>query len=107
MKFICYIFSFYVLLLSVVPCVDAVGASVSNEHLTLQSSQDNGQSNKEDNDCSPFCTCACCGCNAFNVPCFYTVVSCSEFVSENFICNYSVCFSSDFISSIWQPPKYS
>ena len=105
MKFFCLLFSFYVIVLSVVPCVDAMGGSVADAHLTLQSCQDNGHRQDEDNACSPFCTCACCGCNAFSFPYFYPVLSSSEFKSEKFIPHYSVAFSSNFISAIWQPPK--
>ena len=105
MKFFCSIFSFYVLMLAVVPCADAEEINTAFEQSTVQHSQQNSQGHNEENNCSPLCTCACCGCSGFNIPVFYCIKKISEFKTEKSFPVYSTSFASDFISSIWQPPK--
>lgn len=94
-------------MLSVVPCADAEGINTSAQQLTIQHSQTNSQGHNEENDCSPFCTCACCGCQGFNVPVFYSMKCSSSFKTEKNISDYTFTFTSDFTSKIWQPPKIS
>jgi len=107
MKYLSVLFSFYVFLLSCAPCVDEQGLFSADEHLCSETSQNNSPAHQDEQDCSPFCTCACCGSQGFNVPSAFSFHSSNGFVAQKNSAVYTFHFSSDFISSIWQPPKIS
>src|SRR5574337_1056919 len=59
MRIFCLLFAFYVTALTIMPCNDVhAGKVASNIPLTIGQAQDH---HERDNDvCSPFCTCTCC-----------------------------------------------
>jgi len=97
--------AFYILVLSVVPCSDV--HNVCNDKSTKKElTQNHDHKQDQDDNCSPFCTCACCAASVIAVdfkpfklkkP---TAFSISQKVS---IRNFS--FLSNFYGNIWQPPK--
>ena len=103
MKTFAFILSFYVLVLTAIPCIDV---PVDN---TMQKSElKQGIPTNQQNDidlCSPFCTCYCCSSPICNQ--VYTIqISCFPFIQGN----YSYFSTTQVLSpiySIWQPPKLS
>ena len=103
MKHLTYILSLYILVLTVIPCIDVhqVGTLQKIEQAGTAS---NNHSAEKDH-CSPFCTCQCCASpivfNAFAV----------DFKRFEYSQKYHSEYASDSISSpsasIWQPPKIS
>ncbi|HUM45753.1 MAG TPA: hypothetical protein PLD84_02420 [Chitinophagales bacterium] len=104
MKLFCYLFSIYILALSVVPCNDPHECE-NNGQLVFLSAPDHSDHSHETESCSPFCICSCCG-----------TQSISQFVQDCFGNNfpvtaskahsiYSSVFIVDFFAAIWQPPK--
>jgi hypothetical protein len=104
-KWIAIILSLYLLVLSNMPCADLeIGSAI---HKTAQFSSESNHSHDKDNDlCSPFCACNCCGAQ---------VLSCEIPEIIDFPVNHSIItvplpsyhsvFASNFYGSIWQPPQ--
>ncbi|MHC0440346.1 MULTISPECIES: DUF6660 family protein [unclassified Flavobacterium] len=105
MKWITVLLSIYLIALSSMPCADMEVNSAA--HKTAQFSSEANHSHDKDNDlCSPFCACNCCGAQVLN----YQNVAVFEFPSENHLISiplpsYNSVFASNFYGSIWQPPQ--
>ncbi|WP_026729550.1 DUF6660 family protein [Flavobacterium denitrificans] len=105
MKWITVLLSIYLMALSNMPCADMEVNSAM--HKTAQFSSETNHSHDKDNDlCSPFCACNCCGAQVLS----YQTVAVFEFVTvHNLISiplpSYNSVFASDFYGSIWQPPQ--
>ena len=102
MKFFSLLFALYMLTLSCLPCV--CDDDCANEN-TEQSS--NHSNNKQDDNCTPFCSCACCNTLVYNQNLSFQINKSTTFPSKlNFaIANQN--FSSYNCQFIWQPPKLS
>ncbi len=70
-----------------------------------QNSQDHSQHKHERENCTPFCTCVCCGSQVFNYNTFQYLPNKSNIQQTTVTENYQFLFSSDFCANIWQPPK--
>lgn len=105
MRFFTITISFYILVVSLLPCGDM---SECHENTKVSfSASTNHDNHKHDNEtCSPFCICSCCGSTVINLD---NMATFSDFVllhSKAF-----PVFKQTFISveyfHIWQPPKIS
>ncbi len=103
MKFICFIFSFYVLALTLAPCIDCDGDDklVTSAHKHVDCKDDG------DDACSPFSLCSCVGCSGFtfSVPQLVNIPVAAS--TESYSTTYQSQFQTSFRSKIWQPPKIS
>lgn len=105
MKWSLFILSFYILVLSCVPCGDTDNCEKSQKSETVSNHFEGNHNHEQEADlCTPFCLCACCGGFIFsidlNIPEFIRI---SYFLkSEVFHLSTSI-FS--FSYTIWQPPK--
>jgi hypothetical protein len=102
MKYIYLIVSFYVILLTAIPCIDAsdCGYIQNSEH--GQGAKD--EHNDEDaGHCSPFCTCNCCATSVIFQEMPIQLKSFS--IIEKQYIPLSTGFFSDPTDNIWQPPK--
>ena len=103
MKFFTIIFSIYILVLSLAPCSDSVECDEGNK-----TEQSHNNHKHENENCTPFCICACCGqpvASNINYPVAQTV-SKPEIFNKS-ISIYNQTFISQFNANIWQPPKIS
>ena len=100
------ILSIYLVLLTSIPCADMETNSLAHESVTHDIA-DSGHSHDKDNDmCSPFCICNCCGAQisnyspslSFELPLVSQEIKTKEPV-------YTSVFASSFFGSIWQPPQ--
>ncbi|WP_243854605.1 DUF6660 family protein [Flavobacterium sp. 270] len=104
MKWITIILSIYLIALSNMPCADMEVNSIV--HQKAQFSSDSHSHDKENDLCSPFCACNCCGAqilsyqstNNITFPVVYTAITAV-------VPNYKSVFISNFYGSIWQPPQ--
>jgi len=103
MKAFAYILSFYILVLTAIPCID-----VPKDNTLRKVELSKAISDKQDKDsdhCSPFCTCLCCASSII-----YQVYA-FQFDNLSLIQKHYSEYKSDFISNnystIWQPPKLS
>jgi len=102
MRIIAFILALYVMVLTVIPCIDV--PQDNSKHKTEFSQQKQDSHHHSDTDhCSPFCTCNCCSTSVIlqEIPC------CTEcLVSEVAIFNiYLPASFSNPSFFIWQPPK--
>ena len=88
MKIFAYILSFFILALTVNPCIDR---SYDNtlQKLELSQSTNNDNHHTENDHCSPFCSCQCCQINCYvsNIialaPIYELIISYSELTSNS------------------------
>lgn len=106
MRWFAFIFSFYIMALVVMPCNDAATCEQSQGN-TEQTQQTHDHSDDEEDHCSPFCTCSCCGVTGIiiSVPNFQIVFI--EPITPTYITPYYQNFNSAYYYSFWQPPKLS
>ncbi len=105
MKLLAFFLSFYILVLSAVPCSD-VHNDCKSTKAKSELSNHHDHNNDQDDNCSPFCTCACCGIAA--VLADFTSIDIKlksiVFISKK-VALYNTTFSFNFFGNIWQPPK--
>ncbi|MGQ7947352.1 DUF6660 family protein [Flavobacterium sp. WC2509] len=105
MKWIAIILSIYLITLSSMPCADLeVNSSV---HKTAQFSSEENHSHDKQNDlCSPFCTCNCCGAQVLSYQANIVFgLSTIPAVIIKALPTYKSILYSNFFGSIWQPPQ--
>ncbi|MCH4830183.1 MULTISPECIES: DUF6660 family protein [Flavobacterium] len=108
MRLLYIILSIYFLVLSGLPCLDMIEHDISMAK-DLQSDQHSkNHSHKEDDDlCSPFCVCNCCGIQVlvYQSIISYDLETFSIIKTENKESLYKSVFYTNFYNNIWQPPK--
>jgi hypothetical protein len=105
-KFLNYILSIYLVALSCLPCADIEVSSAAHKATEIASNHDDHSHNKENDLCSPFCICNCCGQQILNfsqeiAPQFRKIAT--EITTQ--IPAYKSILTSNFYGSIWQPPQ--
>ena len=103
MKIIAFIMAFLVLALNVIPCADTVNAANESKSKMVVAKSNSQKSDPQQDDCSPFCHCTCCG--TFSPNHSITVLS--------YILTYLSISKSSFLPAdlieialpIWQPPQ--
>ena len=104
MKILCFILSFYVLVLSTFPCC---AEDYCNDEIKTEHSNNHSQDHKDTdcNGCSPFITCGTCfgftlSNTAYNFQLLTTFVEKQiNLCQQNYVENY--------FAEIWNPPKIS
>ncbi|MFN7118219.1 MAG: DUF6660 family protein [Saprospiraceae bacterium] len=77
------------------PCADALLCTITESHADADK--------QADDDCSPFCVCACCGISFISqIPVILVILNNTNFKSH-FI--YLPFFGKNFNPSFWQPPR--
>jgi hypothetical protein len=100
MRLISYILTFWVLLLSCIPCSDQATTSPAAIQFTAAAADRHTPADA----CSPFCICACCATNpVLSEQMVYTHCSSDVSVSPT-----SRCFSfiQEVLIDVWQPPQW-
>ena len=101
MKYFRFIFSLYILFLSTSHCNESKSCIESDQIVA----SDESDSCPEETACSPFCVCACAGCQGFNVESIPSFTTHIDQIVETTVPSYESAFVSQFIANIWQPPK--
>jgi hypothetical protein len=113
MKIATQILTIYMIALSLIPCGDGGGGiveivnhfmGVEHQHVSDHEQHSNGCG---DDTCTPFCVCSCCSITT-------SIPANASFTSGYFTLIYqklpsfkSNFYSSGFLTSIWQPPRFS
>jgi hypothetical protein len=101
MKIFAAILSLYILVLTVIPCIDEPeGNNIAKIELSQKSTE---QQQSINDHCSPFCTCDCCV-----SPVIYLdyIVETENFLFFHKIYPvYQIKYNSSHYTSIWQPPR--
>ena len=102
MKWLLRLFCLYVLLLSCLPCADGFECNDTPQNTTTQTTHTEHQHEEQ---CPPFCACACCGRQLFSSNIFIPQnIGCFN-IKNQLTANYKSNFPSTWVNSIWQPPK--
>ncbi|HKC67177.1 MAG TPA: DUF6660 family protein [Bacteroidia bacterium] len=99
--FFCILFNLYILLLCSMPCTDIC----SDDKDSTQKSEitDKPANPHEDETCSPFCNCFCCGSIAVVVSLLTDIIS-TEFSLDKVV-KPELIKIKNISSAVWQPPK--
>lgn len=94
------LFCFYFISLAVMPCEDKGDCNEIKHNQTSQNTE-----NHQDEICTPFCICSCCGTHLF-IKDFETTLNQIATINTIFTVHKESKISSAVIA-IWQPPKIS
>ena len=99
MRLISYILTFWVLLLSCIPCSDQAATSRAVIQYTTAAADRHAPVDA----CSPFCICACCATN----PVLSEQIVYSRYSPELSVSHMAFCFSfvQECLTDVWQPPQ--
>ena len=107
MRIICFIFSIFLLSLSFQPCADSASHEYENGIVNTVDGHDHDHHSDDEHtdNCSPFCSCSCCGVvtiktATYTIPVFRIPPEYSEEINT-----YQPIYSQSFSAKIWQPPK--
>jgi hypothetical protein len=104
-KWIAIILAVYLITLSSMPCAD-LEVNSSAHKIAQFSSEENHSHNKQNDLCSPFCACNCCGAQVLsyqaNITFDFSIISALIIKA---LPTYKSRLSSNFFGSIWQPPQ--
>lgn len=106
MKLITILFSVYIIALSCLPCADVEVNSLAHASSDHKTEKENHSHDKENDLCSPFCDCNCCGPQVLTH--FAEVAFAFDTITvliKSPIPTYKSIIASNFCGSIWQPPK--
>ncbi|WP_394798187.1 DUF6660 family protein [Flavobacterium columnare] len=107
MRWIITILTFYLMVLSSLPCSDGNNRCEDNSNTTeIVQSHDHNQD--KDDDCSPFCYCSCCSISItyYNFKSFEIRHPRVAFITKKItIRDYTLI--SNYYGSIWHPPKFT
>ena len=106
MKLFSIIISIYIIALSCLPCADMEVNSLAHTTTKFTANHEDHSHDKENDLCSPFCICSCCGSqvvslfhiDAINFPILFKGI-------KTQLPTYKSVFASNFYGSIWQPPQ--
>ena len=105
MKICSFIFSFFLLYISCLPCGDS--QECNQKALQTITATTNHQDHQHSNEaCTPFCSCSCCPASVISQP-LAKVQSERPFPGSQKFPLQNDSFLSQEFSSIWQPPKIS
>jgi hypothetical protein len=100
MKVFCFVFSLYALTLALTPCADTFCGG-DDQHLSSVQHEDE----KDEDLCSSFCICACCGYAAGEISITVSDYILAPSPSISLASLYRAPFVKDFSLDFWQPPK--
>lgn len=101
MKILVIILAIYSIALTALPCDD--NANLNDQKMTSVY-QNNDNSHNANDLCSPFCICSCCAGFVLK-PTFQHIILKNTNPSKKVNAYYSVFFTSNYNTSIYQPPQ--
>ncbi|MBK8516770.1 MAG: hypothetical protein IPL55_11000 [Saprospiraceae bacterium] len=93
--------------LSIIPCADGITRSTDNRNTIISvNHHDHKQSDHNKDQCTPFCTCACCG-SLFFMLHITKLTPLKIDLSSLFELHYSFDYTFDYNIGVWHPPTLS
>ena len=107
MRLFAIILSLYIATLSMMPCTDGMLQTSNHSGAELTTVEHNHNHSDHQDDCPPFCVCACCGIN-LTLP-SADDVDMSTPMGHHIVIKslYSFDYSFDYKEGIWHPPTIS
>jgi len=107
-KLVSILLASYILVLSCLPCSDSRECNINSPTTITKASGNHQDHQHEDEACSMFCSCACCG--QIFVPHFQPMLielSDTPHARKELFAYHNDRLPADFYGNIWQPPKLS
>ena len=106
MRYFIYILAIYLVSLSSLPCADLEIGSSAHSVTQHQAEKKSHSHDKENDLCSPFCSCGCCGAHVLTYE-KLVVITFQKWqpVIKKQLPSYTSNFNSEFYFQIWQPPQ--
>ena len=93
--------------MAMMPCEDGISGAISeNESLTHFDDQSHNHSQNNEDGCTNFCLCQCCG-TPITIPSLYDYGEMNNTVLYSYSFHYSSLYSFDFSNGVWHPPTLS
>jgi hypothetical protein len=89
------------MVLSVLPCSDDANCNQDN----VEQIADHSDHEHEEDTCTPFCVCTCCGSVGFTVSIPFFDIQIEKYEITQSVISYDPHFISSYHYSFWQPPK--
>lgn len=105
MKFLVLIFTSFIFALSAKPCSDI--NNNCQDDIPIQTTEKHNHDEDTDDNCSPFCSCTCCGVQISIVEFKLIPVELKPFyeLSNKILKIKKIEFPSSYFGEIWQPPQ--
>ena len=98
-----FILALFFAFLLTAPCSDVVAAPGDNH--TVEQNQKKTETQKHSDNCTPFCTCTCCGAQFSTTTVAVLPVNIGITKYSQKVVSYTSSFLQGALSGIWQPPK--
>ena len=105
MKIIAFILSLIVFSMAMMPCADTIEYALHGTTTHADCSGIHEHSPEENDGCTPFCNCDCCGVS-ITIPELMSLEEVKEQVSFLYSVHYSFNYSFQYTNSVWHPPSY-
>lgn len=86
------------------PCADMEIASTMQSSKEISSKNDNHSHDKDNDTCSPFCVCSCCGNQGFANSTSYNFLSFKKIIGTK-VFEFQSTLTCNYFGNIWQPPQ--
>lgn len=105
MKILVYLLSLSILIIACITCEDVAEFAGDNQQNISIVKPGEAESSTHKDDCSPMCTCNCCGQPTLSHLAFTDFIFLKRETIAKQKTIYSKRFISTYIQNIWQPPK--
>ena len=106
MRIFALITSIYIAALSVVPCTDGMPQSSIHTDIEVSAAEHDHDHSEHQDDCTPFCVCACCG-SIVTLPTDKAMLENKIEISTDYLFHYTFDYSFDYSEGVWHPPSLS
>jgi len=106
MRMLALILSFYITVLSIVPCSDNSPNNTIHSNIEVSTSKHDHNHSDHQDDCTPFCACTCCGSFVIE-PINHFLIDNKIVISSDCLFCYSFNYVFDFYEVAWHPPSLS
>ena len=104
MRILAFILSIFVLAMAIMPCDDEFDNAMSPDvsKTQVENHSDNHSHQNEDG-CTPFCICQCCG-TPIILPALFNFNEKNEVALSSISFHYSSLYFYDYSNGVWHPP---
>jgi len=106
MRIFVFILSLYITALSIAPCTDGLPQSSNHSDIEVSITEHDHDHSGHQDDCTPFCACACCG-SIVTIPTVQLMVEANVEISTDYLFHYTFNYSFDYSEGVWHPPSHS
>jgi hypothetical protein len=88
------------------PCTDGIPQSLNHSDIEVSTAEQEHDHSDHQDDCPPFCVCACCG-SFITMPIVQAFVETKVEISTEYHFHYTFDYSFVYSEGVWHPPCLS